>query len=98
VADVVAAGDVRQRFIASIASRDGFAALVRRALAAPMAASVFNRSRVERASRVTTTISPSSQFSQQPRQLLAVRPCAVDLFLKDALATGRLEFRHLRSQ
>jgi hypothetical protein len=33
VADVVAAGDVRQRFIASIAARNGFAALMRRQLA-----------------------------------------------------------------
>jgi hypothetical protein len=71
------------------------------ALAAPMAASVFNRSRVERASpsnRVTTTVSPVIQLDQQPRQLLAVCPRAADLFLKDPLATGRLKFRHLRRQ
>src|SRR5262249_37446417 len=33
------------------------------------------------------------RLSQQPRQLLAVRPCAADLFLKDPLATGRLASR-----
>jgi len=33
VADVVAAGDVRQRFIAGVTARDGFLALVRRQLA-----------------------------------------------------------------
>ena len=32
MAHVVAAGDVRQRFIAGITARDGFAALVRRQL------------------------------------------------------------------
>ena len=33
MADVVAAGNVRQRFIAGIAARDGFTALMRRQLA-----------------------------------------------------------------
>jgi hypothetical protein len=54
--------------------------------------------RASPSNRVTTTVSPVIQLDQQPRQLLAVRPCAADLFLKDPLATGRLKFRHLRRQ
>ena len=70
-----------------------------RALASAICASVFKRSRVERARRsrrVTISTSPSSISLKGAAQLRAVGLCAAGCFLKNFLGSGGAQLLRLR--
>jgi hypothetical protein len=63
-----------------------------------IAARVFNRSRVDRASRssrVTVTTSPSLKLVEQPAKLRSVGLCAARHFAEHFFASGLGELAHL---